>query len=263
MLLTRVLSTLILAPIAIGLIWIGGWPFFSLLAFLLSLGAYEFAHLMKQSGFHLPLLFSIILILVLLLDALLPQVGLLRPVIAFILLSSLTWQLGHRYNTPTADWALALAGGLYLGVAGAHLLLLRQLANGERWLLLTLAGAWLADTGAYLIGSWLGRHKLAPSLSPKKTWEGLMGGVVIGISLNPIAAAALGLPAIHGAILGAVGATVGTLGDLSISMIKRQAGAKDSGHLIPGHGGVLDRLDSLLFAAIAGYYYVTWIARVA
>ncbi len=147
-------------------------------------------------------------------------------------------------------------------MAGAHFILLRQLPTGERWLLLTLTGTWLADSGAYFIGSRIGRHKMTPTLSPKKSWEGLAGGVLFGMALTPIVAAAFGLPWIHGVALGLVGATIGTLGDLSISMIKRQVGAKDSGHLIPGHGGALDRLDSLLFTTIVGYYYLIWIAHI-
>jgi phosphatidate cytidylyltransferase len=102
---------------------------------------------------------------------------------------------------------------------------------------------------------------MTPTLSPKKSWEGLIGGVMAGVVLNPIVAALFGLPLIHGAALGLIGATIGTLGDLSISMIKRQVGVKDSGRLIPGHGGMLDRLDSLLFSVIVGYYYLIWVAQ--
>jgi len=137
--------------------------------------------------------------------------------------------------------------------------LLRQLPQGERWLLLTLIGTWLADSGAYFVGSKFGRHKLTPTLSPKKSWEGLLGGVICGPVINAGVAAAFGLPPLAGAVLGLIGATIGTLGDLSISMIKRQVGAKDSGQLIPGHGGALDRLDSLLFSVIVGYYYISWL----
>ena len=260
MLLTRVLSALILTPIVIGVIWIGGWPFYILLTLAFCVAASEFIQLMRRSNFRPSLFFSITLILILSLNTLYPQTNLLQPAVAFILISSLTWQLTHRQGTHTVDWALALIGGLYLGTASAHLILTRQLPQGERWLLLILTGTWLADTGAFFIGSICGRHKMTPSLSPKKSWEGLIGGAIFGMALNPIVAAAFGLPAIHGAALGLIGALIGTLGDLSISMIKRQVGAKDSGNLIPGHGGVLDRLDSMMFTVIVGYYYIVWIA---
>ena len=102
---------------------------------------------------------------------------------------------------------------------------------------------------------------MAPTLSPKKSWEGLAGGVIFGFVFNALLAWVFGLPPLAGAMLGLIGALVGTLGDLSISMVKRQVGAKDSGHVIPGHGGVLDRLDSLLFTVIVSYYAVVWFVR--
>lgn len=259
---TRVLSAAALLPLAIGLIWLGDWPYVLAIALIMSGAAFEFNRLMRLGGYQPPLFFAILLILVLLVDAIAPHLNELRPAISFILVGSLTWQLSHRRGQPVADWAFAVTSGLYLGIAGEHFLLLRQLPAGERWLLLTLTGTWLADSGAYFVGSRLGRHKMTPTLSPKKSWEGLIGGVVVGGLLNGLVALLFGLPYIHGAMLGLLGATIGTLGDLSISMIKRQVGAKDSGHLIPGHGGVLDRLDSLLFAVITGYYYITWIAQI-
>ena len=262
--LIRTLSALILLPVAIGLIGLGGAPFYLALGGLLMIAAHEFNQLVRQ-GDHphqAPLLVSLALVALSGADALAPHLGLLRPGLALILMASLTWQLRHRQAEPTVDWALAIAGGLYLGLAGAHFILLRQLPNGERWLLLTLTGTWLADSGAYFIGSRLGRHKMTPTLSPKKSWEGLIGGVIFGMALNPIVAALIGLPPIHGAALGLIGATLGTLGDLAISMIKRQAGAKDTSRLIPGHGGILDRFDSLLFTVIAGYYYLSWLAQI-
>lgn len=262
MFLTRVLSALILAPIVIGLIGIGGWPFDSLLIIVLGLAALEFAQMLRQGGFEPPAFFTLALIVIIIFDALFPDIKLLRPALALVLIASLTWQLFHRAGAPTANWALAIVAGLYLGFAGAHIVLLRQLLNGERWLFLTLTGTWLADSGAYIVGSRFGRHKMTPGLSPKKSWEGLIGGISVGPLLNVIVAAWLGLPIIHGAILGLIGATIGLLGDLSISMIKRQVGVKDTGHLIPGHGGALDRLDSLLFSVIASYYYIIWIAIV-
>ncbi|HZY43528.1 MAG TPA: phosphatidate cytidylyltransferase [Anaerolineae bacterium] len=262
MFLTRILSALILAPIVVGLIWIGGWPFSVLLVAFLSLAAIEFAQVMRRGGFEPPIFFTLILIIISTADAFFPDVQLLRPAIAFVLISSLTWQLFNRTGTPTINWALALIGGLYLGIAGAHFILLRQLSSGERWLLLSLTGTWLADSGAYLVGSRIGRHKMTPTLSPKKSWEGLIGGIVISVLINMIVAALLDLPIIHGAALGLIGASIGLLGDLSISMIKRQVGVKDTGQLIPGHGGALDRLDSVLFTVIVSYYYIIWIALV-
>ena len=262
--LSRIVSALILLPLAITLIWLGGVPFYLALGGLLMIAAREFNKLVRQGNHphQAPLIFSLALVGVIVADVVYPASNLLRPGITLTLVVALIWQLRHRQVEPTVDWALAVTGGLYVGLAGAHFILLRLLPDGERWLLLTLTGTWLADSGAYLIGSRMGRHKMTPTLSPKKSWEGLAGGVLFGMALNPIVSAWFGLPWLHGAALGLSGAIIGTLGDLSISMIKRQVGAKDSGHLIPGHGGALDRLDSMLFTVIVGYYYLGWIAHI-
>jgi len=260
MLLTRALSALILAPIIVAGVLIGGWTLAGLLALVLGIAAWEFARLMWQGGYRPAWWIALILIAGLVVDPMLPGARLAPVVIGLILIGSLTWHMRHRGATVTADWALGVAGGVYLGWAGRQFVLIRAWPDGAAWLLLVLAGVWLADSGAYLVGVRLGRHKMTPSLSPKKSWEGLIGGIVIGVVGNGLVAAALGLPVIHGAALGLLGGSIGTLGDLSISMIKRQVGVKDSGQLIPGHGGALDRIDSLLFAAIAGYLYLTWFA---
>jgi phosphatidate cytidylyltransferase len=141
---------------------------------------------------------------------------------------------------------------------GGHLVALRQVRDGLQWLLLSLLITWSTDTGAYLIGSNWGRRKLAPRLSPGKTIEGTIGGWATGIVIGGLVAWMLGLDVVHGLVLGALIGVASPLGDLGISMMKRQVGAKDSGHLIPGHGGALDRIDSILFTVVIGYYYVEW-----
>ena len=123
--------------------------------------------------------------------------------------------------------------------------------NGHRWLLLALFVIWAADTGAYFVGRKLGRHKLSPRISPNKTVEGLIGGAVTAVLVAmigaPLAGATLGqLPAVALVVLVTVGFSV--VGDLYESLLKRHVGAKDSGDLIPGHGGILDRIDSVLAA---------------
>jgi phosphatidate cytidylyltransferase len=263
MLLTRVLSALVLAPVAIFSIVVGGWALMGMLAIVLGIAAIEYVRLMRDGGFRPTAWIALILIGALLVDAMRPQWRLAPATISVILIGSLTWQMAHRGVAATADWALAVAGGLYLGWAGRSVIQIRAFDNGAAWLLVVLAGTWLADSGAYLVGVRWGRHKMTPSLSPKKSWEGFIGGIAFGVIGNAVFAAALGLPPLHGAMFGLIGATIGTLGDLSISMMKRQVGAKDSGHLIPGHGGALDRIDSLLFTVIAGYLYLTWFTGLA
>ncbi len=261
---TRVISAVVLLPIGIALILIGGWPFDLAMLFIFTLAAYEFVRLMQHGAFAPSLIFACAFVWVALADIVFPAAQLARPATAALLLIALTWQMRHRQGCPTANWALAAAGGIYLGVAGQHFILLRQLNDGAWWLLLAVTGTWLADSGAYFVGRKFGVHKMTPSLSPKKSWEGLAGGAAFGLILNALLAVGLSLilkidlPWWAGAGLGLIGALIGVLGDLSISMIKREVGAKDSGHILPGHGGVLDRLDSMLFTMIAGYYFLTW-----
>lgn len=262
MLLTRALSALILAPAVIVAIAVGGWVLGGLLIVALGIAAWEYVQLMARGGMRPSAAVAVALIVVLILDPLLPEAQLTSAAIGLILIASLTWQMTRRSPTATADWALSIAGGLYLGWAGRHFILIRSFDQGAAWLLLTLGGVWLADSGAYLIGVRWGRHKMTPALSPKKSWEGLIGGTIVALVGNALLAAGLSLPSLHGAMLGLLGSLIGTLGDLSISMMKRQVGAKDSGRLIPGHGGALDRIDSLLFSVIAGYLYLTWFAGV-
>lgn len=172
-----------------------------------------------------------------------------------LMLSTLALQLQRREGTPTADWALSLVSGTYVGWCAGHLAALRDAPNGLAWVVIAIGATWLADSAAYLVGSRIGRRKLAPRVSPKKTWEGyvggvaaaLVGGLVFGLIVTDIG------PAKAVLLAGAAGA-LGTLGDLSESMFKRQANAKDSGDLIPGHGGVFDRMDSVLWTGVIVYY---------
>jgi phosphatidate cytidylyltransferase len=116
--------------------------------------------------------------------------------------------------------------------------------------LILLAIVWSADIGAYAFGRLLGKHKLAPTVSPGKTWEGVGGGLVSASAVGALASPMLDVPALELALLAAVTAAGSIVGDLTVSLFKRNAGLKDSGHLLPGHGGVLDRIDSLT-AAVA------------
>ena len=133
--------------------------------------------------------------------------------------------------------------------------------------ILVLAAVFLADSAAYFIGRRFGQHKLSPRLSPKKTWEGYLAGVVAGTLGAALVAYLWSLWAgadftvtpWQGALLGLVISVITTLGDLGESMLKRQSGVKDSSNLIPGHGGVFDRIDSWLWAAPIGFYFILWV----
>ncbi len=268
MLRTRLVTAVILIPIVVYCIYLGELPFLTLVALLLTLAVIEFCRLMAQAGYRPVMAFGIGLVWLCLLDARFPSVGLLQPGLVLILLSSLTWQLFHHPSSKVANWALTVTGGLYIGLCGACLIKLRGLhPDGLWWTLTVVPAISFADSGAYLVGSAWGRHKLAPTLSAGKTWEGYVAGVVIGGLMTALlasfwrtqAGAGTSVSGMHGLILGLLIAIFAPLGDLAISMIKRQAGAKDSGQLFPGHGGVLDRVDSVLWTAVIGYYYVLWL----
>ena len=268
MLRTRVLTAAVLIPIAVGLIYLGEFAFLALVAVMLSLAEVEFCRLITQDNFHPTLVFGIGIVWLFLLNTQFSTLEILQPGLALILLASLAWQMAHRQGSPVADWALTIAGGLYLGVCGACMISIRSLDNGSWWMLTALFTITSVDSGAYFIGRAWGRHKMAPSLSPGKTWEGYIAGVVTGALITPLLITLCRTPVngkvtaniVHGLILGLLIATLAPLGDLAVSMIKRQVGAKDSGKIIPGHGGALDRLDSILWAAVIVYYYILWFA---
>jgi phosphatidate cytidylyltransferase len=157
-----------------------------------------------------------------------------------------------------------LLGALYVGGLLAFIPLVRRLDQGVGWIFVLLASSWLGDTGAYFAGRAFGRHKLAPRLSPKKTWEGAIGGFFASSAGAVLFGLLFGLdtPWIVVAALGGVLDVFGVLGDLAESMLKRAFGVKDSGGILPGHGGILDRVDSVLFAAPVLYLVVFWVIQV-
>jgi phosphatidate cytidylyltransferase len=154
-----------------------------------------------------------------------------------------------RFPRPFAASAVIVSGFVVLLPSWALLVQLQGASPHGRGLAMTLlAIVWAADIGAYAFGRWLGRTKLAPAVSPGKTWEGMAGGVLLAAVAAAVAAVWLDVPVVPLAVLGVVTALVSVLGDLTQSMFKRNVGLKDSGKLLPGHGGVLDRIDSLTAA---------------
>lgn len=163
----------------------------------------------------------------------------------------------HRWN----DALITMFGVLYVGVTLSTVVSTRSLPTGEFLVLFLAVVTWASDTGAYYAGTLWGKHLLLPSISPKKTVEGVLGGLVLAVAAAILAqwwfASQLSLS--DAVILGVLLTGAGLIGDLFESMIKRRTGVKDSGGILPGHGGMLDRLDSLLFTAPTFYYYVACI----
>jgi phosphatidate cytidylyltransferase len=156
-----------------------------------------------------------------------------------------------------------LFGVLYVGLFLSYFTLLKNQIMGTRWVLFLIFTVWAGDTSAYFAGTLIGRHRLYPKLSPKKSVEGLFGGLAgsIAVALVFRRLFLTDLMPFHAVIMGASILLLGQMGDLGESMIKRSANVKDSSRLIPGHGGVLDRLDSFLFSAPFLYYYVQWLQK--
>lgn len=270
MLAKRVLVVAILLPAGLLIIFLGEWVFAGFVALVLGLAAWEFGQLFRLSGFQPAFPVLALGAAALALGRAFDGFASAPWLLALLVLVSMTCHLiayERGRDQAATDFSITLAGWIYLGWLGAYLISIRDLPEGQWWLLTVLPSVWLADSGAYFIGRSFGRHKLSPRLSPKKTWEGYLGGIVVGTvgTVGLVAlwglwaepAFAITLP--QAALLGFLLSTVTTLGDLGESMIKRQSGAKDSSNLLPGHGGVFDRIDSWLWAAPIGYYFIVWI----
>jgi len=165
---------------------------------------------------------------------------------------------------PVNTWMSTSVGAIYLGILLGQIVALRFLDNGFWYVLFGFLVTWANDTAAYFTGVTIGRRKLWPRLSPKKTWEGTIGGWIGAAAAGALLAwlFPLDIGPLFGAGVGFLAGVLGLFGDLSISMIKRQVGVKDSGSIFPGHGGLLDRLDSMLFTLPFIYQAVIWYTRV-
>ncbi len=189
------------------------------------------------------------------------------PVTPFLLTAAvvppLLWLLSRRQKEGAfTSWAWTIAGILYVGWLLSYLVALRGLDAGRNWVFFALFVTWVSDTTAFFIGRRFGRHKMAPNISPGKTWEGAMGGILGAIIMSILffTPTPFHLPLIYwqAILLSVLVSIFGQVGDLVESLLKRSMGVKDSGKLMPGHGGILDRMDSVVFAGMVVYYYVIW-----
>ena len=261
---TRVLSSIALVPILFVVVWLLPPVYFAGLAVCAAaIAQYELYGMAKARGIVPMTAAGIALGALVVVNFFRPLYPYLGGPYFWITLCVLTVMIARLFSRRPVEGALEDIAVTLLGVFYAALLFGYQVAihagpSGKKWLVFLFLVIWASDTGAYYIGSAFGKHRLYEKISPKKSIEGLIGGMlasmVIAILCTVWLVPSAGL--LEAAVLGACLAAFGTVGDLVESLIKRSAGVKDSGTLIPGHGGILDRMDSMLFAAPVLFYYL-------
>lgn len=237
----------------------GGVFFLLLVDLIILLGMNEFFHLMEAKGNRPSRLLGYTAALAVSLHVYLGGPALTLVVTLILILIMIREVFRPDVDKALANIAVTVLGIMYVGWLGSHFVMLRELDDdyGSRIVFFGLLIIWACDTVAYIVGILLGRKKLVPHISPKKTWAGAIGGLVGGGLAGWVSAITF-LPLITpaaGASLGLACALVGQFGDLVESLLKRDAGLKDSAQLIPGHGGILDRVDSLLFSMPLLFYW--------
>jgi phosphatidate cytidylyltransferase len=256
---SRLLVTAVGLPLVLGLLWLGGWWLFALVAIAAFIGVHEFVTTARPLRPLAPAVYC---------GVLLALVGARSGGVAWLLAGFLTtFALGfllHILSSTRAPTTAAVGstvlGSAWIGLGLGFVLLLRQMHTEGRLIAFTVVlSVFASDSLAYLAGRVAGRHKLAPRLSPKKTWEGLAGGVAAGVFVSFIALYDTRhryLSVWQAIVLGLAVVAAAVVGDLFESALKRDLEVKDTGRLLGGHGGVLDRVDALLFAAPAAYFLV-------
>ena len=248
----RALSAAVLAPLVLGAVWLGGVWFLLVVWGAIGLLALEWA---TMSAPETPIRAGVVMALMLLVAAVAVKIGYFRSAwLAVAAGGAVVWLIAMIWRRDDGPMHEAF-GILYLGAPMVSLLWLRSGAAGRDWTLMLLAATWSADIGAYAGGSLIGGPKLWPVISPKKTWSGFGVGILTAMAaaeLVSLAMPARGGPAISWAWAAGLVVGLATMaGDLCESMLKRGFGVKDSGSIIPGHGGLLDRVDGLMFATLA------------
>jgi len=264
----RVITAAVGVPLIILAIWFGDpWPWFTLLIAAAALaGTYEFYH-MANFDRREPLLYlGLLLALAFVLSPHYRSPDILPIVITATMLISLICLLCRPSREEAFhNWAWTIVGALYVGWMLSYWLSLRGLEDGRNWVCLAMLTTFANDTGAFFIGRAMGKHRLAPAISASKTWEGALGGLICAILGAMVIATVLNLISPFTfrywqiILLGFLVGLFAQLGDLVESLLKRNMGVKESGNLLPGHGGILDRFDSLIFVGAVVYYYVIWV----
>ncbi len=266
MLKQRILSASVFVPLFLGIAWLGGRVFDLFLAIILGFAAYEYARMMKDAQLPVSTVLMIGAVLVVVALRIFGSIALeflALPVILAVLGVYALWNYEKGENKAFQSVVFQFFGVVFIGVLGAFGITLHHTEpNGNLWVVVVIALVWLVDAGAYLIGTRFGKRLALPHLSPKKTWEGFLGGTLVGL----LSGVAIGfvlnrampeLGPLRGGVLGLIMGPVAFFGDALMSLLKRTMGVKDTGKLLPGHGGILDRLDSMLWALVVGTYFVS------
>lgn len=266
--LQRILTAIVGIPIVVGAVRLGGMYFAGLVLFLIVVGWQELKMIISKLGVNIG---SPLPVVALYLVAWFYGIDYMPMMITVFFLGLF---LQGLYNYKNEDWLPEVAycfwGIVYVGLMLTHLLFLRQLhadtlintffgmlSKGEVYLWLVLLGTWASDTFAYFFGVRFGKRKLFPAVSPKKSWEGAIAGFIgAALSVAILGTGVFSLPLYLTIPMGLIVALFAPLGDLVESLLKRTVCVKDSGNIFPGHGGVLDRLDSLIFAVPLVYYWI-------
>jgi phosphatidate cytidylyltransferase len=270
MLRQRVLSSVVVLPVLILAIWFDG-PWYVLVAAVVALlGIVEFYAMAGLARLQPVTLFGTLWTLFFIANACYaPSYGSettqLLAALALVgsgVVVSLVCVLVQRRSGDRvlANWSWSLAGVLYMGLLLSYWVLMMD-SYGREWVLIALLSTFAVDTSAYFVGRTWGKHRLAPSISPGKTWEGAVGGLVGSVAAAVLLSVFLDVGVAYWKVM-LVGFAVGIsaqLGDLTESKLKRSVGVKEAGNLIPGHGGILDRLDSVVFTGVVVYYCLEWL----
>lgn len=255
--LSRILVAVVGLPAVLGLVWLGGWWLWVLAAAVGLIALHEF-YVMARPLRPLVLAGYTGLVLTLLGEQLGGTIWMLGGFLTTLALAFLLKGISETRQSLTVAVATTVAGTAWIAFGLAFLLLLREITDHGRLAVFTvLLAVFAADTMAFFIGQLIGRHKLAPVLSPGKTWEGLAASTITAVLVPFFALYHQDFLTIgESLVLGAVIAVAAPVGDLFESAVKRDLGVKDSGRLLAGHGGMLDRLDAPLFAAVASYFAI-------
>ncbi len=260
MLTRRVASTVVGLPIIVGLVVAGGGVYAATVALILLLATLEFEA--PLLGWRHPLaLLAAALSAAMAAGAFVGRDWLLWFGTGLVLLPLVFVTLAGDPRTGLQHWLWSAGGVLYVGWLGSHLVLLREAPDGRDWVLLALFTTFATDTASYFVGKATGRTPMAPTISPGKTMQGAIGGIVFGIAAALLLNYFLGLRKETALILpvAVLLPLAAETGDLAESLLKRGMQIKDASALIPGHGGLMDRLDSVLFTGVVLYYYLLWI----